>query len=55
MIEEHALMPTARTLQITVRGQSQRAYMSDARVFMDWLEQEGITLDMIDYDAVMAC
>jgi len=24
-------------------------------VFMDWLEQEGITLDMIDYDAVMAC
>jgi site-specific recombinase XerD len=54
MIEqEHALMPTARTLQLTVRGQSQRAYMSDARVFMEWLDTEGLTLDMIDYDAVI--
>lgn len=55
MIEEHALMPTARTLQLTVRGQSQRAYMSDARVFMGWLEQEGIDFSQIDYDAVIRC
>jgi integrase/recombinase XerD len=53
MIEEHALMPTAHILQLQVRGQSQRAYMSDARVFMEWLEQEGLDLSQIDYDAVI--
>jgi hypothetical protein len=42
MNTEHALMPTARILQLEVRGQSQRAYMSDAKVFMEWLEQEGL-------------
>lgn len=54
MIEqEHALMPTARILQLTVRGQSQRAYLSDARVFMKWLEEEGIAYSQIDYDTVV--
>ncbi len=53
MIEEHALMPTAHILQLQVRGQSQRAYMSDAKVFMEWLEREGLDLSQIDYDAVI--
>jgi integrase/recombinase XerD len=53
MLEEHALMSTAHILQLQVRGQSQRAYMSDARVFMEWLEQEGLDLSQIDYDAVI--
>lgn len=53
MKTEHALMPAARTLQLEVQGQSQRAYMSDAKVFTAWLDQEGITLPMIDYDAVV--
>src|SRR5436305_1776403 len=53
MSEEYALMPTAHILQLQVRGQSQRAYMSDAKVFMEWLEQEGLTLEQIDYDAVI--
>ncbi len=53
MLEEHALMPTANILQLTVRGQSQRAYMSDARVFMRWLESEGIAYSEIDYDAAV--
>ena len=47
------MMPVARTLQLEVQGQSQRAYLSDARAFMRWLDTEGITLDMIDYDAVV--
>src|SRR6266516_2397209 len=53
MLEEHALMSTARTLQLPVRGQSQRASMSDARVFMQWLEAEGLSLEQIDYDTVI--
>ena len=53
MNTEHALMPTAHILQLQVRGQSQRAYMSDAKVFMEWLEQEGLDLEHIDYDAVI--
>ncbi len=53
METEHALMPTAHILQLTVRGQSQRAYMSDAKVFMRWLEAEDIAYSEIDYDAVV--
>ena len=53
MNTEHALMPTAHILQLQVRGQSQRAYMSDALVFMKWLTEEGLSLEQIDYDAVI--
>lgn len=55
MIEqEHALMTTARTLQLTVDSpRSQRAYMSDAKVFIQWLEAEGLALEQIDYDNVI--
>jgi site-specific recombinase XerD len=53
MSEGHALLPTAHILQLQVRGQSQRAYMSDSRVFMEWLEQEGLDLAQINYDAVV--
>src|SRR5436305_12450067 len=53
MSEEYALMPTAHILQLQVRGQSQRAYMNNAKVFMQWLEQERLSLEQIDYDAMI--
>lgn len=53
MATETALEAVAETLQLTVRGQSQRAYMSDALVFRDWLSEQGIDWRHVDYDVMV--
>jgi site-specific recombinase XerD len=54
MSVEFALLNVAQTLQMEVYSkQSQDAYLSDTKVFIRWLDGEGIELEAIDYDAML--
>ncbi len=43
----------ADTLQLGVNGQSKRAYASDVRIFVRWLEENFIATDSINYSVMM--
>lgn len=53
MQEVTTLLSAADTLQLEVRGQSQRAYRSDVKLFKQWLDEQGIALEGIDYDVMV--
>jgi len=54
MSTETALLKVAETLQLEVYSkQSQDAYLSKTKIFIKWMENEGIELEALDYEEML--